>query len=79
MTVNVCLVMLVQIMAAKVKRGDLSTIRFEPYAAQISAHAQVKRPFKNIRGLKTGQYNHLLPCPDFSPANGGVDFLREIR
>jgi hypothetical protein len=61
MTVYVCLVMLVQIMAAKVKRSDLPAIRFEPYAAQIAAHAQVKRPFKNIRGLNAGQYNHLLP------------------
>ena len=53
MAVDVCLVMTVQLRAAKMECGDLAAVGFKPNAAQVCAHAKIKCASEYVRGLKT--------------------------
>jgi len=70
-------VMLVKVCTGEQERGNLSSVGSEPDFVQVSAHAQVKRPSEDVRGLKAGlcQCHHLLSFA----AIGGIEFLREMR
>ena len=53
MAVDVCLVMTVQLLAAKMECGDLPSVCFEADAAQVTTHAQIKCASEYVRCLKT--------------------------
>jgi hypothetical protein len=52
MTVDVSLVVPVKIGSSEVEHGNLSAVCFKPDCGKVAAHAQVKRPSEDVRGLK---------------------------
>jgi hypothetical protein len=60
MTVDIGFVVFGKVLAVKKKGRDLSAVHPKADGLKIPAHAQIKSPSEDVRGLKACQENHPL-------------------